>query len=109
MASTAAVRWSTPVLVSHFDGGDAMTERIWALVPAAGSGQRMGAGVPKQYLPLAGQPMLWHTLKRLCQYPHLVGVQLVLAPDDTHWAALAASLGALAAEVLPPVAGGRAS
>jgi 2-C-methyl-D-erythritol 4-phosphate cytidylyltransferase len=32
------------------------------IVPAAGSGVRMGAAVPKQYLALAGRPILAHTL-----------------------------------------------
>lgn len=77
---------------------------IWALVPAAGSGQRMGGELPKQYLPLAGQPVLLHTLKRLCQYPHIVAVQVALAADDPHWPALAAMLPA--DKLLPPATGG---
>ena len=36
--------------------------RVWAVVPAAGSGSRFGAALPKQYLPLLGQPLLRHTL-----------------------------------------------
>jgi 2-C-methyl-D-erythritol 4-phosphate cytidylyltransferase len=31
-------------------------------IPAAGSGSRMDSGIPKQYLPLAGKPVLAHTL-----------------------------------------------
>ncbi|HIO14127.1 MAG TPA: 2-C-methyl-D-erythritol 4-phosphate cytidylyltransferase, partial [Chromatiales bacterium] len=29
--------------------------RYWAVVPAAGTGQRMNLATPKQYLPLAGR------------------------------------------------------
>ncbi|MGC9196698.1 MAG: 2-C-methyl-D-erythritol 4-phosphate cytidylyltransferase [Syntrophobacteraceae bacterium] len=38
-----------------------------AIVPAAGSGVRMGAAVPKQYLALAGRPVLAHTLDTLSE------------------------------------------
>lgn len=31
-------------------------ERIGAVILAAGSGKRMGADMPKQYLPLCGKP-----------------------------------------------------
>ncbi|MGB5606226.1 MAG: 2-C-methyl-D-erythritol 4-phosphate cytidylyltransferase, partial [Gammaproteobacteria bacterium] len=34
--------------------------KYWAVVPAAGSGRRMGADVPKQYLQLGGQTVLEH-------------------------------------------------
>jgi 2-C-methyl-D-erythritol 4-phosphate cytidylyltransferase len=36
--------------------------RYFALIPAAGVGARMAACGPKQYLPLAGKPMIRHTL-----------------------------------------------
>lgn len=69
-----------------------------ALVPAAGSGSRMGAlpgrDVPKQYLPLAGQPMIRHALATLCATPAIANVFVVLAPDDALWpAAQMAALG----------------
>jgi 2-C-methyl-D-erythritol 4-phosphate cytidylyltransferase len=61
--------------------------RYLALVPAAGSGARMaaGQGVPKQYLPLAGHPMIWHALVTLCGVPRIERVVVVLAPDDAWW------------------------
>ncbi|HJT60110.1 MAG TPA: 2-C-methyl-D-erythritol 4-phosphate cytidylyltransferase [Burkholderiales bacterium] len=57
-----------------------------ALIPAAGSGTRMTAGGPKQYLPLAGRPMLWHAVRALC-VPRVETVFVVLAPDDAVFAA----------------------
>jgi 2-C-methyl-D-erythritol 4-phosphate cytidylyltransferase len=54
-----------------------------ALVPAAGFGARMGNELPKQYLPLAGRPMIAHALETLCACPELSTVFVVLAPDDT--------------------------
>ena len=58
--------------------------KISFIVPAAGKGLRMAANVPKQYLRLAGQPVLQHTLERLlaCKPDKLV---LVVAKDDIAW------------------------
>jgi len=58
-----------------------MTE-FYALVPAAGFGKRMEHELPKQYLPLAGQPMIAHALNTLCSSPDISTVFVVLAPDD---------------------------
>lgn len=35
----------------------------YAVIVAGGSGQRMGAAVPKQFLELQGKPLLWYTLR----------------------------------------------
>ncbi|NIY13617.1 MAG: 2-C-methyl-D-erythritol 4-phosphate cytidylyltransferase, partial [Nitrospinaceae bacterium] len=40
--------------------------RVWGLVPAAGTGVRMGHNVPKQYLEINGRPIIHHTLDVLC-------------------------------------------
>ncbi len=61
---------------------------IWAIVPAAGTGARMQAEVPKQYLPLLGRPVMLHTLERLCGYARLTGVLVGIAPDDVRWSTL---------------------
>lgn len=58
----------------------------YALIPAAGSGSRMGAELPKQYLPLLGKPMIHHTLSAFCVHPAITRVFVVLSPDDTGWA-----------------------
>jgi 2-C-methyl-D-erythritol 4-phosphate cytidylyltransferase len=60
----------------------------WALLPASGKGKRMGADRPKQYLEVAGQPILQHTLERLLSHPGIDGVVLVLAADDQFWPGL---------------------
>jgi len=63
----------------------AVTERLWCIVPAAGSGRRFGADVPKQYLPLAGKPMIEHTLERLAACAEVAGFIVVLADGDHYW------------------------
>ena len=60
-----------------------MTARYFGLVPAAGSGSRFGAGGLKQYSPLAGKPMLHHSIERLLAAPEVEVVFVVLAPGDT--------------------------
>lgn len=59
--------------------------RHYAIVPAAGSGSRFAAGVPKQYLPLAGKPLIHHALKALCDFERIERVWVVLSPDDEWW------------------------
>lgn len=55
---------------------------LWAVVPAAGSGRRMAAEVPKQYLTVAGASLLEHTLRALLASPDLRGVVVVIDPSD---------------------------
>ena len=65
-----------------------MGERYWAVVPAAGSGRRMGSDIPKQYLQLCGRTVLEHTLGRLAGHPRIHGLVVALSADDPHWACL---------------------
>lgn len=62
--------------------------RTWAIVPAAGAGRRMGADIPKQYLPLAGRTVLEHTLSKLAAIPGISGIVLALGRDDEWWPTL---------------------
>jgi len=59
--------------------------RYHAIVPAAGSGSRFGAELPKQYLPLCGRPMIHHALLTLAQHPKIDRIWVVLSPDDAYW------------------------
>ena len=62
-----------------------MSTNIIALVPAAGTGTRMGDSLPKQYLALNGKPMIFHTLAALAKVARIGKIVVVLAPDDRHW------------------------
>ncbi|HET7060669.1 MAG TPA: 2-C-methyl-D-erythritol 4-phosphate cytidylyltransferase [Nitrosospira sp.] len=59
--------------------------RFFALIPAAGTGSRMGNELPKQYLSLADRPMIYHALRRLCNSSRIDRVLVVLARDDEEW------------------------
>lgn len=75
-----------------------------ALVVAAGRGTRVGAPLPKQYLPLAGKPLLRYSLETLARHPAIDHVRVVFNPDDgAHYDAASRGL-----DLLPPVAGGAA-
>ncbi|MEJ2693387.1 MAG: 2-C-methyl-D-erythritol 4-phosphate cytidylyltransferase [Candidatus Thiodiazotropha sp.] len=63
-----------------------MSERYWALVPAAGVGSRMGSRRPKQYLELLGRRVIDHTLQRLLGHPRIERLYLVLSSNDGYWA-----------------------
>jgi len=62
--------------------------RLWAIVPAAGSGRRMQADIPKQYLQLGDRTVLEHSLAALCALEGLAGVVVAVATDDPYWPAL---------------------
>ncbi len=57
-----------------------------ALIPCAGSGSRAGTAQPKQYQPVAGQPMVMHTLQALAAVPGIASGWVILSPaDDFVW------------------------
>lgn len=75
---------------------------IAALLMAAGTGQRFGAPVPKQYLPLLGRPVIRHAAEALLRDGLVARLLPVVAAGEE--AQVAALLDGLPA--LPPVAGG---
>lgn len=75
----------------------------WAVVPAAGIGERMGSHLPKQYLPLLERPVLAHTLDALAACSRLDGIVVVLRADDPYWPEVA---GSWPCPVLTTVGGG---
>lgn len=60
----------------------------WAVIPAAGRGARFGGDIPKQYIEVAGEPLIAHTLRALLAHPTVEGAVVVLATDDAHWPGL---------------------
>lgn len=66
---------------------------LWCVVPAAGRGTRVGGDCPKQYLPLAGRPLILHTLERLAAHPRIAGLLVTLAAADPYWPGLDALHG----------------
>jgi len=58
------------------------TGRVGVVLPAAGFGSRMGSATPKQYLTLAGKPILVHTLAAVLACPEIAAVVVAVAADQ---------------------------
>ena len=65
---------------------------IWAILPAAGIGRRMGSTIPKQYLSIDGDPLLLHSLRRLSAVSEVKKIVVVIHPEDSRWAKLHESI-----------------
>jgi 2-C-methyl-D-erythritol 4-phosphate cytidylyltransferase len=79
---------------------------VAALVLAAGRGERLGSTVPKAFVPLAGTPLLLHTLAALARVPEIDCVVPVLAAaDHARFEALRAALARIP-KLAPAVTGG---
>jgi 2-C-methyl-D-erythritol 4-phosphate cytidylyltransferase/2-C-methyl-D-erythritol 2,4-cyclodiphosphate synthase len=71
----------------------AAARRVWAVVPAAGRGERFDAASPKQYAPLLGATVIEWSLRALLAEPRVQGIAVALAAEDERWPAVAARLG----------------
>jgi 2-C-methyl-D-erythritol 4-phosphate cytidylyltransferase len=58
----------------------------YAVIVAGGKGVRMGSAVPKQFLPLNGQPILYHTIKAFIDAYADMHLVLVLPQDQLSYA-----------------------
>jgi 2-C-methyl-D-erythritol 4-phosphate cytidylyltransferase/2-C-methyl-D-erythritol 2,4-cyclodiphosphate synthase len=70
--------------------------RLWAIVPAAGRGERFASttphNLPKQYTQLLGSSVLEWSLRALLAEPRIHAIVVVLAAGDSHWPHVAAKL-----------------
>lgn len=60
-----------------------------AVIPAAGIGKRVGAMIPKQYLPLLGKTIIEHSLTPFINHPEITRVVVSLAENDQWFTNLA--------------------
>ena len=75
------------------------TVRYFGLIPAAGVGQRMGTGGPKQYIAIGRRTMLEHSVDAMVSDARIERVFVIVAPSDTLWQSIRAD--AERVEVLP--------
>ncbi|MFZ9245048.1 MAG: 2-C-methyl-D-erythritol 4-phosphate cytidylyltransferase, partial [Burkholderiaceae bacterium] len=66
---------------------------LWVVMPAAGSGQRLGGPKPKQYLMLDDRCMLAHSVRAFSELARQPGAAaaaavVVVDPSDVHWESL---------------------
>lgn len=81
-----------------------MPRDVGVVVVAAGRGTRFGGDVPKQFLSLAGAPVLLHALRPFTSHPDVAEVVVVLSPEQV--ASPPAWLAPLVGATLRLVAGG---
>ena len=55
---------------------------LYAVIVAGGSGKRMGANIPKQFLELAGRPVLMHTIERFKSFDPSIEIITVLPENQ---------------------------
>jgi len=76
--------------------------KVAVLIVAAGRGHRVDADVPKQYIPLCGKAVLYHTIEAFQQVPYVDVIQTVIHPNDHDFYHKAIQ----DLRLLPPVNGG---
>ena len=59
--------------------GKARAMSVTAVIVAAGSGERMGGAVPKQFRPLGGKPVLRWAVEALASHPRIDAVRVVIS------------------------------
>lgn len=80
---------------------------VAALIVAAGRGSRAGEGIPKQYRPLQGQPVLARTLSAFLSHSGITRTVVVIHPDDRQlYEEAIRTLPAPESTILPCVHGG---
>ncbi len=60
------------------------SSNIVGLICAAGIGSRMGLGFPKQYLRIAGVPIVVHTARALASVSRMSDIVIVVSPTDPY-------------------------
>ncbi|MBL8519300.1 MAG: 2-C-methyl-D-erythritol 4-phosphate cytidylyltransferase [Betaproteobacteria bacterium] len=61
---------------------------VIAILPAAGTGTRLGDARPKQYLDIGGRPMIRHAIEALARVRRIGSIVVILSESDAHWDAL---------------------
>jgi 2-C-methyl-D-erythritol 4-phosphate cytidylyltransferase len=56
--------------------------QLYVVIVAGGSGTRMGAEIPKQFLELAGRPVLMHTIERFRAFDESIEIITVLPENQ---------------------------
>lgn len=56
--------------------------KLAVIIPAAGSGSRMGSRIPKPFLEIGAKPILWHTIYAFLQVD---AVHQIIIPTSSSW------------------------
>ena len=75
--------------------------KVAAVIAAGGTGTRMNASVPKQFLEIAGKPIFIHTIERIASLEEVI--QIILALPEEHIPAATAILSRQPGAVAGPM------
>jgi 2-C-methyl-D-erythritol 4-phosphate cytidylyltransferase len=75
--------------------------RYFALIPAAGSGSRIGGEIPKQFLTVAGKSLLAHAVATLAYDSRIKKIFVVTMPEDPYLERFSKMPGLDATQILP--------
>lgn len=68
--------------------------KAYVIIVAGGKGLRMGGDLPKQFIPLAGKPLLMHTVEKFGDWNPTAEIILVLPLDhQAYWKMLCQEIG----------------
>ena len=74
----------------------------YAIIVAGGSGTRMGADIPKQFIKLGGKPLLQHTIEKFLSLSFPVGIIVVVSPEGKdYWKKYCSETGFLERYAIP--------
>lgn len=59
--------------------------KFHVIIPAAGSGSRMGADAPKQYLSLNSKTLIQYVIDVFHQSARISSIHIILSEGDAHW------------------------
>jgi 2-C-methyl-D-erythritol 4-phosphate cytidylyltransferase len=59
--------------------------KLYAIIVAAGNGKRMGTEIPKQFIEIAGKPLLMHTLEKFKTFDASIELITVLPENQLHY------------------------
>src|SRR5512133_2565057 len=59
--------------------------KLYAIIVAGGIGKRMGAEIPKQFLEVAGRPVLMHTIERFKSFSDEMEIITVLPENQIRY------------------------
>ena len=76
------------------------SDKVHALIPAAGRGTRYGGDQLKQYLPILGKAVMTHSIRVLQYHPMVSSVTVILAADDQFFESAVGQAAASVARVV---------
>src|SRR5215475_15258880 len=74
-----------PPSTTHYPPPTAHCFMNVAIIPAAGSGSRFGGETPKQFIEIAGAPIIIHTLRRFDECEEIGTIVVALRREEVEW------------------------